>query len=128
VTTLLFDGDCGFCTRSVAVIPRLRLRVDEIVPYQVTDVARFGLTPEVCAGSLQWVADDGTVAAGHRAVARLMLNSGLVWRSLGWALLSPALSGLAAALYRFVAANRMRLPGGTPACSAPPLANPDLPR
>lgn len=117
MTTLVFDGDCAFCTKSVSFVPRLRLRVDEVVPYQLTDISRLGLTPQACADALQWVGDDGRTAAGHRAVARLLLNSGPLWRFLGAALLVPPLSWLASGVYRLVAANRMRLPGGTPACA-----------
>jgi predicted DCC family thiol-disulfide oxidoreductase YuxK len=123
--TLVFDGDCGFCTRAAELVPTLRLRVDEVVAYQLTDLPRLGLTPAACAAALQWVADDGTTAAGHRAVARLLLNSGVGWRLVGALLLLPPISWLAAAVYKLVADNRMRLPGGTPACAAPPRDVPD---
>ncbi|MBK5305480.1 MAG: DUF393 domain-containing protein [Frankiaceae bacterium] len=117
MTTLVFDGDCGFCTKSVSLVPKLGLRVDEVAAYQLIDLTRLGLTADACADAVQWVADDGTRAAGHRAVARLLMNSGPVWRVLGVLLLVPPISWLAAGVYRAVAANRMRLPGGTPACA-----------
>jgi predicted DCC family thiol-disulfide oxidoreductase YuxK len=128
VTTLVFDGDCGFCTRSVSLVPKLRLRVDEVVPYQRTDLVGLGLTREACADAVQWVGDDGATAAGHRAVARLLVNSGPLWQLLGVLLLVPPVSWLAAGVYRLVAANRMRLPGGTPACAVRPVEDLDGPR
>jgi predicted DCC family thiol-disulfide oxidoreductase YuxK len=49
-------------------------------------------------------------------VARLLVAAGKGWAWVGKALLAPGLRALAAAVYRLVAANRYRLPGGAPAC------------
>lgn len=120
MATLVFDGDCGFCTRCVALVPRSARRTTTVVPYQRADLAALGLTAAECASAVQWVADDGTRSRGAGAVARLLRDAGGGWRVLGTALLVPPLSWVAALVYRVVAANRMRLPGGTPACAAPP--------
>jgi predicted DCC family thiol-disulfide oxidoreductase YuxK len=120
VSTLVFDGDCGFCTRCVALVPKAARRRTDVVPYQRADLPALGLTAEECAAAVQWVSDDGTRARGHAAIGRLLQDAGGVWRLLGMALLIPPLSWLAAGIYRLVAANRMRLPGGTPACAIPP--------
>jgi predicted DCC family thiol-disulfide oxidoreductase YuxK len=122
VTTLVYDGDCAFCSSSVRVAQRLRLRADVVVPWQRADLPSLGLTPEQCAESLQWVADDGRVSSGHEAVARLLLASALPWRLPGVLLLTPPLSWLAARVYRWVADHRSSLPGGTPACRVDPPA------
>jgi predicted DCC family thiol-disulfide oxidoreductase YuxK len=119
VTTLVFDGDCAFCTSSVRVAQRLRLRADRVVAWQHADLAALGLTEQQCRESLQWVADDGRVASGHAAVARLLLASALPWRPLGALLLVPPMSWVAAVVYRWVADHRSALPGGTPACALP---------
>ncbi len=120
MTTLVYDGDCAFCTSSVRWVRRARLRVDAVTAWQHADLAALGLTPEQCEAKLQWVADDGSVSSGHEAVARLLLGSALPWRPLGRLLLVPPLSWVAAGAYAWVAANRHRLPGGTPACALPP--------
>jgi predicted DCC family thiol-disulfide oxidoreductase YuxK len=120
MATLVFDGDCGFCTRSVALMPKSIARTTEVVPYQRADLAALGLTPEQCADAVQWVADDGSIASGHAACGRAMQQGSLPLRIIGTLLLLPPLSWLSAGLYRLVANNRMRLPGGTPACAAPP--------
>ena len=124
MTTLVYDGDCGFCTSAVRLIARLRLRAGTIVPWQEADLPALGLTRAETEHELQWVADDGRSSGGHEAVARLLLASGPLWRPPGALLLVPPVSWLAAWVYRTVAANRGRLPGGTPACALPPADRP----
>jgi predicted DCC family thiol-disulfide oxidoreductase YuxK len=116
--TLVYDGDCGFCTSSVRVLRRLRLRADEVVAYQHADLAALGLTEEQCRSEVQWV-DGGRRAGGHEAFARLLLASALPWRPLGALLLVPPVSWLARRLYTWIADHRGSLPGGTPACALP---------
>lgn len=120
MATLVFDGDCGFCTRCVALVPKSVRRTTKVVPYQRADLATLGLTAAESAEAVQWVGDDGSRAHGHAAVGRLLQTGSLLWRVLGALLLIPPVSWLAAFVYRVVAANRMRLPGGTPACALPP--------
>ena len=120
MATLVFDGDCGFCTRCVALVPRSVRRTTTVVPYQRADLSALGLTAAQCAEAVQWVGDDRSSASGHAAIGRLLQSGGGLWWLLGSLLLVPPVSWLAAVVYRLVAANRMRLPGGTPACALPP--------
>lgn len=120
MSTLVFDGDCAFCTSSVKAMQRLGLKADEVTPWQRADLPTLKLTPEQCRQKLQWVADDGRIDSGHRAVARLLLANALPWKPIGLLLLMPPISWLASVVYDLVAANRSKLPGGTPACAAPP--------
>lgn len=119
MSTLVYDGDCAFCTSSVRAAERLRLRPGRVVAWQHADLPALGLTPEQCQDSLQWVADDGRVSSGHEAVARLLLDGALPWRAVGALLLLPPFSWVAARVYRWVADHRGSLPGGTPACALP---------
>lgn len=112
--TLLYDGDCGFCSSSARLAARLAPNV-EVQPYQRSDLAALSLTISQCADALQWVGRDGP-AAGAAAVARLLLAAGKGWAVVGRVLLAPGVRRVAAGVYRVVAANRYRLPGGTPAC------------
>lgn len=121
--TLVYDGDCAFCTRSVQLLPRLRLARSRVVAWQHADLPALGLTAQQCQQAVQWV-QDGRVHSGAPAVARLLLASGSVWAVLGALLRVPPLSWLAALVYGLVAANRSRLPGGTPACALPPAERP----
>ena len=124
MSTLVYDGDCGFCTSAARWISRLRLRAGVVLAWQHADLPALGLTRQQCEDKLQWVADDGRVSSGHEAVARLLLASGAPWRLPGALLLVPPLSWLAARVYTWVADNRGLLPGGTPACALPPAERP----
>jgi predicted DCC family thiol-disulfide oxidoreductase YuxK len=123
MTTLVYDGDCAFCTSAIRLLERLHLTADVVIPYQHADLTTLGLTEQQCRDAVQWVGPEGT-SSGHRAVARLLLSSALPWRPLGALLLIPPFSWLAAGLYRLIANNRSRLPGGTPACAVPPHDQP----
>lgn len=124
---LIYDGDCGICTQLSAVVThQVRPQPDSfgVAAYQHLDLAALGLTAAQCEQALQWVAADGRVSSAQDAVARLLL-SGRVWqRPAGALLLVPGVNTLAGLAYRWVAANRHRLPGGTPACSLPAAERP----
>lgn len=113
---LVFDGDCAFCTSCVRLLEK-RIRPDaEIVAYQLTDLSELGLTEEQAAEAVQWVGPEGRIRSGHEAIAATLGAAGAFWRGVGRFLLLPGISWIAAQIYRLVAANRHRLPGGTPAC------------
>jgi predicted DCC family thiol-disulfide oxidoreductase YuxK len=113
---LIFDGDCAFCTSCVRLVQK-RIRPDaEIVAWQFADLAELGLSEEQAIDAVQWVQADGAVRSGHEAIAAMLSSSGPIWRIIGRILLLPGISWTAAQAYRLVAANRHRLPGGTPAC------------
>lgn len=113
---LVFDGDCAFCTSCVRLVER-RIRPDAgIVAWQLADLSELGLSEERAAEAVQWVEPDGTIRSGHEAIAAMLSTSGPVWRIVGRVLRLPGISWTAAQAYRLVAANRHRLPGGTPAC------------
>ncbi len=112
---LLYDGDCGFCTTSARALERIGPDA-EIVAWQFADLAELGVTEEQAAAAVQWIQVDGTVRSGHEAIAAALSAAGRIWRGIGRTLLLPGVSWLAAKVYRLVADNRYRLPGGTPAC------------
>jgi predicted DCC family thiol-disulfide oxidoreductase YuxK len=116
---LVFDGDCAFCTSSVHVLERIGPEA-EIVAWQLTDLGALGLTEEAAEAAVQWVAIDGTARSGHEAIAAALGSAGGIWALAGRALLLPGISPIAAGAYRLIAANRHRLPGGTPACAVDP--------
>jgi predicted DCC family thiol-disulfide oxidoreductase YuxK len=112
---LVFDGDCAFCTRCARALQRIGPDA-EIIAWQSTDLVELGLTEEQAAAAVQWVSPDGAVRAGHEAIAATLQSAGGIWKIVGRVILLPGVSWLAARCYRLVAANRHRLPGGTPAC------------
>jgi predicted DCC family thiol-disulfide oxidoreductase YuxK len=120
---LVYDGECGFCTRAVRWARRLPADVD-VVAWQHAELPALGLSRVAAAGAVQWVDVDNRAQAGHRAVAALLQASGRPWSWLGRVMLVPGASWLCARAYHLVSANRHRLPGGTPACALPPEQRP----
>jgi predicted DCC family thiol-disulfide oxidoreductase YuxK len=117
-TTLIYDGDCGICTRLAGFARWLRPRA-EVRASQELDLAAYGVTAAQCAEALQLVTAEGRVYSAQDAVARLLLISRPVWRPAGLVLLLPGVNALAGAGYRWLARNRYRLPGATDACAVP---------
>jgi predicted DCC family thiol-disulfide oxidoreductase YuxK len=121
---VVFDGDCGICTTLAGVIER-RLRPPVAVqPWQRLDLAAYGLTDLECIEALQYVDADGRVYAAELAVARLLRASRWWARPAGLVIALPGVRSIAGLAYRWVARNRSRLPGGTPACAVPPRSTP----
>ena len=117
---LLYDGDCGFCTRSARVARRI-LRGDcTVASWQETDLVALGTNAARAQQEVLWLSRSGSVSGGARAIAHALLAAGFPWALLGVLLLTPPLSWVARGVYRLVAANRMRLPGGTADCAVPP--------
>ncbi|MGP4015582.1 thiol-disulfide oxidoreductase DCC family protein [Saccharopolyspora sp. 5N708] len=120
---LIYDGDCGFCTRSVRLAERLPVRM-RILAWQEADLASFRTTEDRARHEVLWIARSGRVFGGAAAVAELLRNCRMPWPVLGWLMSAPVLRLLAEWAYRLVAANRFRLPGATPACQLPPEERP----
>jgi predicted DCC family thiol-disulfide oxidoreductase YuxK len=113
---LVYDGDCAFCTSSVRLLEKIGAAA-EMVAWQQTDLAALGLAEEEAVAAVQWVEIDSTIRSGHEAVAAALGDIGGIWALAGRALLLPGVSPAAGGAYRLIAANRHRLPGGTPACA-----------
>ena len=117
VPLLIFDGDCGFCTASVNVIRRfIRPRCD-IEPWQRTDITAFGLTEADCTEAVQFVDADEGVTSGSRAVMAMLRTAPQPWPLVGAIGDRPGVAVVADRAYRWIAQNRYRLPGSTPACA-----------
>jgi predicted DCC family thiol-disulfide oxidoreductase YuxK len=112
---LLFDGDCAFCTSCARLLERIGPEA-EIAAWQVSDLDELGVTAAQAAQAVRWIESDGTVRSGHEAIAAALGVASAPWRIAGRMLVLPGISPLAAAVYRLIARNRQRLPGGTPAC------------
>ncbi|MEB3368115.1 thiol-disulfide oxidoreductase DCC family protein [Saccharopolyspora mangrovi] len=120
---LIYDGDCGFCTRSVRLAVRLPVRM-RVRTWQETDLAALGATEDRARREVLWVDRTGGVFGGAAAVAELLKSCRAPWPALGWITSAPLVRTLAAHAYRWVADNRHRLPGSTPACQLPPDQRP----
>ncbi|SEG89199.1 Predicted thiol-disulfide oxidoreductase YuxK, DCC family [Thermomonospora echinospora] len=121
---LVYDGDCAFCTGCVRFVERRVPTGARLVPFQFTDLDALGIAPERAAREIVWVDCDGRRYGGAQAVARLLMDAGGPWWPLGALIRIPPLRWAAHGVYRLVAANRHRLPGGTAACALPPAERP----
>ncbi|MEU0357332.1 thiol-disulfide oxidoreductase DCC family protein [Streptomyces cyaneofuscatus] len=119
VPVLVYDGDCAFCTTSVNVLTRWVWPRCTVTPWQFADLGALGTTQERAEHEVLWVSPLGTVYGGAQAVARLLLSAGGGWAWLGGLLTLPPVRWIAHGVYRLIAANRTRLPGGSPACALP---------
>ncbi len=117
--TLIFDGDCGFCTTTANYIVRTSSVPIAAHAWQLTDVGQFGLSEAQTADRVYLVIGDETFG-GHLAFAYLLfIQRNWALKAIGWLLTVPPLCWLASIGYRLVARYRHRLPGGTPACKLP---------
>jgi predicted DCC family thiol-disulfide oxidoreductase YuxK len=117
---LVFDGDCAFCTCCVRFAERRLPRLNcEAVAWQFADLAEFGVSQERAEHEVLWIAPDGAVRGGAQAVAKVLLAAGGLWAVGGALITLPPLSWAAHAVYRLIANNRSRMPGGTAACVLP---------
>jgi predicted DCC family thiol-disulfide oxidoreductase YuxK len=116
---LLWDGACGFCARMVGHLQRFLRRGVLARPFQEAS----GVPPEVTAFTsrqMHWVAADGSVLGGSRALVAALQDGGRPWlaRILGSASVRP-LTWLG---YRLVAANRDNLgPLAGASCEVSPV-------
>ena len=107
---LIFDGDCGFCRRSVRWTYAAGGRF-EAVPNAEVDPAPLGLTRAELEEAVWWVAPDSSIHRGHAAIARVLETSRwLPVRLVGRLVRSRVVAPLARGTYAWVAANRGRLP------------------
>ncbi|HWC22162.1 MAG TPA: DCC1-like thiol-disulfide oxidoreductase family protein [Flexivirga sp.] len=116
--TLLYDADCGFCTRAAAKAPGLRLEV-EVTALQSVDLAALGVSAERAVTEMPFLRADGSIVYGHRAIAAALGTGPAPLRVLGRIITAPGVEPVADLVYGWVARHRQQLPGGTPACAIP---------
>jgi predicted DCC family thiol-disulfide oxidoreductase YuxK len=93
-------------------------RVPQIVAWQQADLAMLGVTAEQCQTAVQWVsADSSRRLSAHKAIARVCKDAGGLITVAGWLMSMPVVSPIAGVVYRWVARNRQKMPGGTAACA-----------
>jgi predicted DCC family thiol-disulfide oxidoreductase YuxK len=121
----LYDGDCAFCSSCVRFVERWIPTAATLTPWQFADLATLGVTEEAAGDAVQWIEPGRPVLAGPAAMARLLRTSRVAaWRPAGALLGLRPVIALVWPVYRWVARNRHRLPGGTAACALPPAGRP----
>jgi predicted DCC family thiol-disulfide oxidoreductase YuxK len=113
---VIYDGDCAFCSSSVRFSQRLIKTAPKMEPHQFLDLAQYGTTTAECDKAIHFIAADGKISVAHEAVRQLFLVSGMPWKLLGYLMRTPGIYQISGIVYRWVATNRHKLPGGTPTC------------
>jgi predicted DCC family thiol-disulfide oxidoreductase YuxK len=117
---LVYDGDCGFCTRSVAWLLRRGRAGFEAKAWQsLPDLEEVGLTESGVRDAAFWLQEGRPPVSGAAAIAAALIARGRPTAFTGYILRLPLIDVVAAAVYRVVAANRHRMPSGTSACRVP---------
>ncbi len=114
--TLIYDGECGFCQRSVALLRRWdREHRIALVPFQdQARVAAFNIPLPALAAAMHLVLPppDGRVLSGADAVPKLLeLLPGK--RRLAWIFRIPGVPPIARRLYAWIARRRRCLVRGS---------------
>ena len=130
VISVVYDGQCGFCVRSLRIVRALDvwglLRfVDGTDRPQVE--ARFpGLSDADLDGAMYAVGDGGRTYRGFFAFRRLLWSSPLLWPLLPIFYL-PGARWVGPRVYAWIARNRRSLGCRTSACPVLPSSDPGLP-
>jgi predicted DCC family thiol-disulfide oxidoreductase YuxK len=115
---LVYDADCGFCTKSAFWLGKGK-RIKIISWQALPSLAAHGLTVEMVTEAAYWLEDDRPPVAAQGAIAASLIARGAMTRPLGWLINSRPVAPLASWVYRLVARNRHKMPGGTAACAVP---------
>lgn len=113
---LLFDGDCGFCTKSIAWLDARSMLGHHAMPWQSVPADELPVPVERLTTEVVLQLPDGPVLGGADALAASVRASGSPLRFLGVVVAAPGLRVLARAVYRVIARNRYRMPGSSDAC------------
>jgi predicted DCC family thiol-disulfide oxidoreductase YuxK len=117
---LIYDGDCAFCSSCARFVERHVAVPARLVPWQFIELGPLGVTREQCVEAVRWIAPGLPPISGAPAVAALLkASTRWYWRMLGRLIDAVVIRWLADRTYRWVARNRDRMPGGTPACAVP---------
>jgi predicted DCC family thiol-disulfide oxidoreductase YuxK len=112
---LLYDADCGFCTRTALwgarLVPNVSIRA-----MQDVDLSALGVDPVRAEAEIPYVTTDGGVTYGSEAIACALIDNGGWPSSVGRVLLARRVRPAARTMYRFIARHRHQFPGGTTTC------------
>ncbi len=126
---LIYDPDCGFCTRSAVWLARRRPeRVRTQPGLAAAERDGLGLTDADLSQRAYWVDASGALSGGSRAIAAALVARGGLSLPLGRLIASPFVAPASEAVYRWVAEHRQLMPGSTDACAVPvrpPVAGDD---
>jgi predicted DCC family thiol-disulfide oxidoreductase YuxK len=92
----------------------------EVLPWQTPGLlVRVGLTPEQTMESAWFVDEAGRKFAAAKAINESLAALHWAFKPLAWLYRVPGIKQIEDAVYKWIAANRYRLPGSTAACAVP---------
>jgi len=118
---LIFDGDCGFCTRTANAVKRLdtQQRFD-VLPWQTRGLlAASGLNEQQVTEAAWYIDAEGRKHRGAGAINTALNALGGIYRIASWVYRVPGLKQVEDLIYKWVARNRYLMPGSTAACAIP---------
>jgi predicted DCC family thiol-disulfide oxidoreductase YuxK len=127
--TVLYDGLCGICQRSVEIAKRLdREKALTFVPYldvEIDVLQQVGLSRDKCATHLRVVTPGEDIFTGAFAVNFIAFRLGLLRLLVGLIYLVPPILVLEVILYEIVSRNRQELSQklGLAVCNVPARPN-----
>lgn len=107
--TLIYDGDCGFCKRSLAWGQRHLTAFPRAIASNTAEAKSSGLSQKQLDESIWIVGAGEPLGAAAAAAFILKLQPNLLWRALGHVMSWWPFSIVAKAIYFWVAKNRGRL-------------------
>ncbi len=124
---LIYDGDCGVCSRVAAwAEAHLRPGMSAVPSRSVADaeLTRLGLCRDDVDTAVYWVDGNGRTWRGNLAAARLLQQIGGRWAVPGHLMALPPLRWVGRGVYPVLARYRHRLPGSSAECEAAPATAP----
>jgi predicted DCC family thiol-disulfide oxidoreductase YuxK len=115
---LLYDGECGFCSRSVRLLERFARKPFEKRPSREVLATLPQEIASTVSGQMLWLESDGTIWGGSQALLCALRATG--WPFLAFLLGNPVVRPFTRAGYRIVARLRHRL--SPQVCELPPAA------
>lgn len=116
---LIYDGDCAFCSSTIRLIKQLMPQHPPMEPFQFLRTEDYGLTRQKCGEEIKYVNANGQVYGGEAAFKNFFRDAGKAWKLIALIMSVPVVQQVSGLVYRWVARNRHKLPGGTPTCSLP---------
>jgi predicted DCC family thiol-disulfide oxidoreductase YuxK len=104
--TLIYDGDCGFCKRSLTWGQRHLTAFPRAIASSSSEAQQSGLTKKQLAESIWIIGIEKPLGAAEAAAFILRLQPNLLWRLLGVAMTIWPISLIAKSFYFWVAKNR----------------------
>lgn len=114
--TLIYDGDCGFCSSSAKWLQSKSVRFSIVQWQLIPDLSLLGLTLENVQTAAYLVDQNKVIGRGSDAISKCLSMCKFPYNFLGHLILLPGIRQIARPVYRIIAKNRHAMPGSTDSC------------